>query len=118
MVIRKIQILVCVSLLFMSTITPVSAEPFDWIMSSISKAGTLDNGDGHEWTFRKNSPGNWEVEGAESEVAKVVSAGENKVELNGFPDGWNANGKFDFSRASGKCILKSDHSDHELEWTC
>ncbi len=115
---RKIQIIVCVSFLFISTITHVSAEPFDWIMNSISKAGALDNGDGHYWEFRKNSLGNWEVEGAQGEVATVVLAGENKVELDGFPFGWDANGKFNFSRASGKCILKSDHSGHELEWTC
>ena len=30
------------------------AEDFNWIMTSISKVGALDNGDGHEWTFRKS----------------------------------------------------------------
>ena len=94
------------------------AEDFNWIMTSISKAGALDNGDGHEWTFRK-SGGGWEVEGANFETASVTSAGENKVSLDGFPDGWGANGVDAFSRKSGACVLDSQESDtHRLEWKC
>ena len=94
------------------------AEDFNWIMTSIVKVGTLDNGDGHEWTFRK-SGGGWEVEGANFETASVTSAGTNKVSLDGFPDSWGANGVYAFSKKSGTCVLDSQESDtHRLEWKC
>ncbi len=97
-----------------------SAEPFNWIMNSAMKVGWIMNGDGIEWQFRKKSNGKWEIDGpsATGEVAKVISVGENVVEISGFPSDWDADGKFKFSRASGKCMLKSDHSSHELEWKC
>ena len=94
------------------------AEHFDWLMTSISKVGALDNGDGHEWTFRKSGDG-WEVEGANFETASVTSAGENKVSIDGFPDNWGANGTYVFSKKSGMCVLDLQASDtHRLEWKC
>ena len=94
------------------------AEDFNWIMTSISKVGALDNGDGHEWTFRK-SGGGWEVEGANFETANVTSAGENKVLIDGFPGGWGADGTYVFSTESGTCVLESQESaTHRLEWKC
>ena len=94
------------------------AEDFNWIMTSISKVGALDNGDGHEWTFRK-SGGGWEVEGANFETANVTSAGENKVLIDGFPGGWGADGTYVFSKESGTCVLESQESStHRLEWKC
>ncbi len=94
-----------------------SAESFDWIMASVSKAGSLANGDGHYWEFR-GGKGKWEVEAPTGDVADVTPAGANKIKLGGFPDDWGANGGFAFSRADGKCMLKSDHSGHEMEWKC
>ena len=87
-------------------------------MTSISKAGALDNGEGHEWTFRK-SGGGWEVEGAGYNTATVTSAGANKVSIDGFPAGWGANGTYVFSKKSGTCVLDSEESaTHRLEWKC
>ena len=97
---------------------PAYAEDFNRIMTSISKVGALDNGDGHEWTFKK-SGGGWEVEGANFETATVTSAGENKVLIDGFPGGWGANGVYAFSNQSGTCVLDSQESaTHRLEWEC
>ena len=94
------------------------AEDFNWIMTSISKVGALDNGDGHEWTFRKSGDG-WEVEGARYNTASVTSAGENKVSIDGFPASWGANGVYVFTRKSGTCVLDSEESyTHRLEWKC
>lgn len=97
---------------------PACAEDFHSIMTSISEVGALDNGDGHEWTFRKSGDG-WEVEGANFETASVTSAGENKVSIDGFPYNWNANGIYVFSKESGMCVLDSQESaTHRLEWKC
>ena len=94
------------------------AEDFHSIMTPISKVGALDNGEGHEWTFRR-SGGGWEVEGADFETASVTSAGANKVSIDGFPDSWNANGVYAFSNKSGACVLDSQESaTHRLEWKC
>ncbi len=97
---------------------PACAKDFKSIMTSISKVGALDNGDGHEWTFRKSGDG-WEVEGANFETAEVTSAGANKVSIDGFPDRWGANGIYVFSKKSGACVLDSQESaTHRLEWKC
>lgn len=100
-----------------SLASTASAENFDWIMGSVSKAGSLENGDGHYWEFR-GGKGKWEVEAPTGDVASVTASGADKVKLDGFPDDWGANGGFAFSRADGKCKLKSDHSGHEVEWKC
>ncbi len=51
-------------------------------------------------------------------TANVTSAGENKVSIEGFPGNWGANGRYDYTRADGACVLKSDHSRHALKWNC
>lgn len=96
---------------------PASAESFSSIMESASKAGWMSNGDGHQWTFSKAGGGKWKV-GNGDMSASVTSAGENKVNIGGFPSSWGANGGYDFSQSSGKCLLKSDHSRHKLKWKC
>ncbi len=106
-------------ILSISTISSAQAEEFNWIMNSASKAGTLDNGQGHPWKFSQASGGKWEVENPdEAETATVTSVGNNKINFDGFPNRWEADGVFIFSRSSGKCFLKSDHSTHEMEWDC
>lgn len=103
----------------LSVVSPPSrAEPFDWIMASLVKAGPLANNDGHEWSFRSRKPGAWEVEGAQGEVASVTSGGANKIIIDGFPSRWRANGTFVFSRTEQTCKLVSDHSGHALQWRC
>lgn len=102
----------------LSAASTAQAEEFSWIMQSVAAAGSLSNGDGHYWEFRKADGDAWEVEGARGEIASVTAAGENKIKVNGFPASWGANGGFDFSREAGTCTLKSDHGPHELEWTC
>jgi hypothetical protein len=100
---------------------PVSAsmaEEFDWILTSVSNAGSIQNGDGHYWQFRSAGDGKWEVEGARGNVAAVTPAGENRINIDGFPSNWGANGDFTFSRTSGACVLESEHSRHKLEWSC
>ena len=97
---------------------PVFAEDFNWIMSSISKLASVDNGDGHDWSFKKTSSG-WVVEGANYETAQVTSAGENKVSIDGFPANWGANGTYAFTKKADRCNLKSQDSfTHELDWKC
>ncbi len=103
--------------LFLGASSPAVAETFEWILDSVSKAGSLSNGDGHQWKFEGND-GNWKVKGARNKSAGVTSAGENKIKIDGFPYNWGANGVFNFSRTSGKCVLKSDHSVHRLKWNC
>ena len=95
----------------------MSAEPFDWIITSISGAGSLSNGDGHQWVFRKKGDG-WEVEGARGQTASVQAGGNGLVRISGFPGNWNANGDYAFSRESDGCALKSMHSRHRLIWKC
>ncbi len=115
---RRFGIVAITLLLGSLTLSSASAEEFIWIMSSISGAGSISNGDGHYWGFRNAGDGEWEVKGAYAKVATVTSAGENKVELSGFPYNWRANGEYDFSRSSGECVLDSDHSEHKLKWSC
>ena len=99
--------------------SPVAAEEFTWIMTSISKAGPVDNGEGHDWTFRPGSDDTWEVEGAQGYTATVSSSGENKVEIRGFPRKWGANGIYAFSKNEDHCSLRSQNSfTHHLKWTC
>ena len=100
---------------------PVSAsmaEEFDWILTSVAGAGSISNGDGHYWQFRSAGGGKWEVEGARGNVAVVTPAGDNRINIDGFPSNWGANGDFVFSRSSDACVLESDHSRHKLEWSC
>ena len=99
--------------------SPAAAEKFGWIMGSISARGSVDNGDGHDWTFQQSGNGKWEVEGAMGNTAAVTSAGENKVSIDGFPGQWGANGTYAFTRNAGKCSLKSEVSAaHHLQWPC
>ena len=116
MVNQKIGIVVIV--LFFSILLPSqgSAEDFNWIINSVSKVGSLPNGDGHYWDFQKTSGGKWEVVGAGGNSASVTSAGKNKVEIYGFPSDWGADGVFKFSRSSRKCALVSEHGTHEVRW--
>lgn len=93
-------------------------KPFEEIMTSVAAAGSVSNGDGHRWTFRKNSNGSWEVEGARGNRAKVTDAGPDKINIKGFPRNWGANGDFVFSSQPGECLLKSDHSRHRIQWDC
>ena len=65
--------LVATALLFAGS--AASAEEFGWIMNSISKLKSIDNGDGHQWAFRKTDGGKWLVEGANFETAAATSAG-------------------------------------------
>ena len=90
---------VAVSFLF-ATGGPVAAEEFGWIMKSIGNAGDVDNGDGHWWSFKSAGAGEWEVEGAQGYTASVSPAGENKIAIDGFPDGWGANGTYVFTKKS------------------
>ena len=107
-----------ISALFLAG-APAAAEEFDWIMKSIAKAGDVDNGDGHYWSFRSAGKGKWEVEGAQGYTATVTSTGENKVSIDGFPDGWGANGTYAFTKKGGNCGLKSQDSfAHHLKWQC
>ncbi len=101
----------------LSAVSPASAESFESIMASVSEAGWLSNGDGHQWTFGKAGGGKWQVGNGEM-LASVTSAGENKVKIDGFPGSWGANGGFDYSRANGECVLKSDHGRHTIKWAC
>ena len=98
---------------------PAAAEEFDWIMKSISKVGQVDNGDGHYWSFKSSGNNKWEVEGAQGYTATVSSSGENKIAIDGFPDGWGANGTYVFTKKSNNCSLKSQNSfTHHLKWKC
>ncbi len=109
---------VAVGWLSATATSPANAEPFEWIMESASKAGSLSNNDGHQWKFRQGSGGRWEVEGARNEVATVTPSGENEIKLSGFPNNWGANGDYEFSRSDGECVLNSDHSQHKMKWSC
>ena len=98
---------------------PTAAEEFGWIMKSISQAGEVDNGDGHYWSFKPSGKGKWEVEGAQGYTATISPSGENKVAIDGFPDGWGANGTYAFTKKAGSCSLKSEDSfTHHLKWRC
>lgn len=97
--------------------TPAMAETFDQIMASISKAGSLPNGDGHYWSFKAQGQG-WRVEGAQGQSATVTTAGENQVKFDGFPRDWGANGVYTFTNAGGNCTLSSTKSRHKLTWKC
>ena len=98
---------------------PTAAEEFAWIMKSISKAGEVDNGDGHYWSFKQTGKDEWEVKGAQGYSATASSTGENKVAIDGFPGGWGANGTYVFTRKAGNCSLKSEDSfSHHLKWQC
>ena len=115
---RQILLIIGIFLVLISTsFSSVSAESFDWIMKSISKEGSLSNGDGHSWKFVLLKNEKWRVEGAYSKTAKVTSAGENKVNIKGFPSNWGANGDYSFTRSSGKCVLKSKFR-HKMVWKC
>ncbi len=115
---RNAVILVVVLFTAILTVSSVSAEPFESIMDSIAKAGSLDNGQGHIWEFRKSKSGKWFIGAPRGAEGEATSAGENKVKIDDFPTNWWANGGYDFYRKDGKCKLKSDHSTHELNWKC
>lgn len=106
------------------SIAPVAAvalsndSTFQEIMSSIAEEGSISNGDGHQWRFAERSGGEWEVKGARGKRASVSDAGQGKIEIDGFPSNWGANGVFLFSVSDGECQLESDHSRHRLEWDC
>ena len=95
-----------------------SGMSFNQIMSSAAAAGPMPNADGHVWSFRQDSSGAWLVDGARGNTARVTSAGADRVEISGFPGNWGADGIFVFSESDGRCILKSDHSRHRLDWEC
>ena len=115
---RDLAASVAVSSLFLAG-GPVAAEEFGWIMKSIANAGDVDNGDGHWWSFKSTGNGEWEVEGAQGYIASVSPAGENKIAIDGFPDGWGANGTYLFTKKAGGCSLKSEDSfTHHLKWRC
>jgi len=115
---RKTAILLIGLFTAILTVSPVSSEPFDWIMASIAKAGSLDNGQGHTWEFRKTESGKWFIDAPRGNVGEATSAGENKVKIDDFPGSWFANGGYIFYRNGEKCRLKSDHSSHQLNWKC
>ena len=96
---------------------PAVAESFDWIMESISKKGSISNGDGHYWTFRKSGDG-WEVVGVDNNTARVTQGGENLVDISGFPSNWNANGQYAFAKDGDTCRLRSKYSGHNMKWDC
>ena len=119
---RSAKVAFTASLVASALLFPVgsaSAEEFDWIMASISKLKGVDNGDGHQWAFKKSAGGKWKVEGANFETATASSAGNNKVSIEGFPFEWGANGTYVFKRETGTCSLKSQQSaTHHLKWPC
>lgn len=117
MINKKIAVTIISAFAAMSAFSPASAESFESIMASVSKAGWVSNGDGHQWTFSKAGGGKWQVGNGEM-IASVTSAGENKVKIDGFPSSWGANGGFDYSGSNGKCTLKSDHGRHTINWSC
>lgn len=80
---------------------------------------SVDNGDGHLWSFRRTENGEWQVEGAQGRTASVTSAGANRVSIAGFPAAWNANGTYVFTSDAGTCSLDSqDRATHHLQWPC
>lgn len=96
-----------------------SAAEFEAIMESISMLASVDNGDGHLWTFRKTESGEWSVEGARGETATVTSAGANRISIDGFPAEWGADGTYVFTSNAGTCSLDSQDSvTHHLQWPC
>jgi hypothetical protein len=96
---------------------PSMAATFEEIMASISKGGSLSNGDGHQWTFKQRQNA-WSVEGAQGRSATVTASGENQVKIDGFPANWNANGLYKFAQDGTKCSLASTSSRHKLAWAC
>lgn len=96
---------------------PVLAASFEEIMTSISKAGSVSNGDGHQWTFKQRQNA-WSVEGAQGRSATVTASGENQVKIDGFPGNWGANGIYKFAQDGTKCSLASTSSRHKLAWIC
>ena len=86
-------------------------------MESISHAGSLPNGDGHNWTFVKKGDG-WEVVGKDGKTAHVTYTAENVVEISGFPRKWKANGEYKFSKSGAECRLRSSYSRHNMTWDC
>ena len=88
-------------------------------MVSISNLESVDNGDGHLWSFRKTEGGKWSVEGLDGVTATVSSGGSDKIVIEGFPYAWGADGTYKFTSAAGKCSLKSqDSATHHLQWPC
>ena len=54
------------------------AAELEQIMVSISNLESVDNGDGHLWSFRKTEGGKWSVEGLDGVTATVSSGGSDK----------------------------------------
>lgn len=105
------------AVLVVASPAPSMAATFEEIMASISKAGSISNGDGHYWAFKSVSNG-WKVEGAQGQSAFVTGGGENQVKIDGFPPGWRADGVYKFTQAERKCTLASTTSRHKLTWNC
>ena len=109
-------------------VNPVSANqkseviPFNDLMSLMENKEITYTGSSHDdrpmKVTKKN--GKWQMEQTEAgEVSEIISAEENRIEMEDYPSNWIINGTWTFSKSGTKCqINHTDKKELEMYWKC
>jgi hypothetical protein len=82
---------------------------FNDLMSLMENKEITYTGSSHDDRPMKvtKEDGKWQMEQTEArEESEIVSAGNNRISMNGYPDNWIINGTWEFSKSGEKCQIQ------------
>jgi hypothetical protein len=114
-----------VSFLFFNSVSAEEVFPFENIMKLMHESEITYERIGHyKRPFKvikksDNQKTKWYLKQMKNlKQSRIWDKGDNKIKVNGFPDGWTVNGTWLFTKSNNECRIDHTGGGMVMRWNC